>query len=128
MSALYPKLFSSAVQAVKFVVLFGGKNIGKPSVFNFIKSCIIYSQMQNVSLLFSLTHTENSSVCSPFVALYFQRMMLSASLMFACLLFFGCSLEENEEGTDINGPATTVGVSFYHLFVNCFQLHEESLS
>lgn len=51
-------------------------------------------------------------------ALKFVNVLLASSL-FVCF-FFGHSLEENEEETDNNGPATTVGVSFYHFFYECF--------
>ena len=50
-------------------------------------------------------------------ALKFVNVLLAS--LFVCF-FFGHSLEENEEETDNNGPATTVGVSFHHFFYECF--------
>ena len=61
-------------------------------------------------------YSEKSSTLCPEIshsvmqALKFVNVLLASSL-FVCF-FFGHSLEENEEETDNNGPATTVGVSF----------------
>ena len=71
-------------------------------------------------------YSEKSSTLCPEIshsvmqALKFVNVLLASSLFVCLFFFFGHSLEENEEETDNNGPATTVGVSFYHFFYECF--------
>ena len=68
-------------------------------------------------------YSEKSSTLCPEIsrsvmqALKFVNVLLASSLFVFLFVFFGHSLEENEEETDNNGPATTVGVSIYHFFL-----------